>query len=391
LLSVTNYGDSGGYVTVGNYGSGNSMVISNGCTVENSSGSIGASGTSSNNSVLVIGAGSAWSNSGYLNVGGYDGSGNSLTVADGGKVSAYEIQISVGPGSNSLNIGRLGANDAAGILDTPAIRFLEGTGAINFNQSNAVTLSAEITGNGSVNQMGSGTTELSGISTYAGPTAVQAGKLVVSGSISSDVTVSGTGTLGGGGSVGSLAIESGGTVNPGNSPGNLSVAGNVVWSAGGNYNWQISDATSGAGLGWDLITSGGSLDLSGLDSANKFNLNLWSLSVIAPDLGGPALNFDNAQSYTWTILSAVAGITGFSNDYFNINVGAINGTEGFLNSLGGGSFSLVTYDAQNGSPIDLNLVFTPGGDPGVPEPGTWAAAALLAGGAAFARWRRRSK
>jgi hypothetical protein len=27
----------------------------------------------------------------------------------------------------------------------------------------------------------------------------------------------------------------------------------------------------------------------------------------------------------------------------------------------------------------------------VPEPGTWAAAALLAGGAAFARWRRRSK
>jgi len=188
-----------------------------------------------------------------------------------------------------------------------------------------------------------------------------------------------------------LTILDGGTVSPGNSPGNLSVAGNVVWSAGGNYNWQISDATSGAGLGWDLITSGGSLDLSGLDSANKFNLNLWSLSGIAPDLGGPALNFDNAQSYTWTILSAVAGITGFSNDYFNINVGAINGTEGFLNSLGGGSFSLVTYDAQNGSPIDLNLVFTPGGDPGVPEPGTWAAGALLAGGAAFMCWRRRVK
>jgi hypothetical protein len=25
----------------------------------------------------------------------------------------------------------------------------------------------------------------------------------------------------------------------------------------------------------------------------------------------------------------------------------------------------------------------------IPEPGTWAAAALLAGGAAFARWRKR--
>jgi len=29
--------------------------------------------------------------------------------------------------------------------------------------------------------------------------------------------------------------------------------------------------------------------------------------------------------------------------------------------------------------------------PAVPEPGTWAAAALLAGGAAFARWRRRAR
>jgi len=27
----------------------------------------------------------------------------------------------------------------------------------------------------------------------------------------------------------------------------------------------------------------------------------------------------------------------------------------------------------------------------VPEPGTWAAAALLAGGAAFMRWRRRAQ
>jgi hypothetical protein len=27
----------------------------------------------------------------------------------------------------------------------------------------------------------------------------------------------------------------------------------------------------------------------------------------------------------------------------------------------------------------------------VPEPGTWAAAALLAGGAAFMRWRKRVK
>ena len=31
-----------------------------------------------------------------------------------------------------------------------------------------------------------------------------------------------------------------------------------------------------------------------------------------------------------------------------------------------------------------------GGEP-IPEPGTWAAAALLAGGAAFMRWRKRAR
>lgn len=38
-----------------------------------------------------------------------------------------------------------------------------------------------------------------------------------------------------------------------------------------------------------------------------------------------------------------------------------------------------TFKAQNAGPEPI------------PEPGTWAAAALLAGGAAFARWRKRAK
>ncbi|MEY3481328.1 MAG: hypothetical protein RIQ71_2103, partial [Verrucomicrobiota bacterium] len=57
------------------------------------------------------------------------------------------------------------------------------------------------------------------------------------------------------------------------------------------------------------------------------------------------------------------------------------------NALSGGLFTL----AASGN--DLNLIFTAAGGPGpsaVPEPGTWAAAALLAG-AAFMRWRRRKQ
>ena len=364
-------------------GSGNSLVISNGGTVASDIAYIGLD--SSNNSVLVTGADSLWTNSGELVVGGV-GIGNSLTIADGGTVAASGIKIAEqADSSGTLNIGRFGTNDAAGTIITPTIAFGEGTGAINFNQSNSTSLSAIISGNGGVNQLGAGTTELSGISTYTGQTTIQAGKLVVSGSIaSSAVTVQNGGTLAGSGSVGALTILDGATLSPGNSPGNLGVAGDVIWNGGGNYNWQIYDTALGAGTGWDLVTSGGgALDLTSLTTANKFNLNLWSLSGIAPDVDGDALNFDNTQNYTWTILTAATGINGFAADKFNINLGAANGTAGFANALGGGTFSLLT------SGNNLNLMFTAAGGAAVPEPGTWAAAALLVGGAAFMRWRKR--
>jgi hypothetical protein len=58
--------------------------------------------------------------------------------------------------------------------------------------------------------------------------------------------------------------------------------------------------------------------------------------------------------------------------------------------------SIFYYDLANGgyqgqfsvgaSPTYMNFATT-----AVPEPGTWAAAALLAGGAGFMRWRKRAK
>jgi hypothetical protein len=102
-------------------------------------------------------------------------------------------------------------------------------------------------------------------------------------------------------------------------------------------------------------------------------------------VNGAVTGFVNTQNYTWKIATAAGGITNFSSSYFNLNTGAINGTGGFANGLGGGTFSL----AQSGN--DLNLVFTAAGGAAVPEPGTWAAAALLAGAAAFMRWRKRAK
>ena len=161
---------------VGSSGSGNSLVISNGGTVAVSSSYIGFS--SINNSVLVSGAGSLWTNSSTLSV-GRGNTNNALTVSDGGTLAASAISIAANAGSSgTLNIGRLGTNDAAGTITAPTIAFGSGTGVINFNQSNSTTLSAVISGNGTVNQLGTGTTTLSGANTYTRGTVVSAGSLV---------------------------------------------------------------------------------------------------------------------------------------------------------------------------------------------------------------------
>ncbi|MEY3481789.1 MAG: hypothetical protein RIQ71_2564, partial [Verrucomicrobiota bacterium] len=242
---------NGNDLLVGNSGSGNSLTISNAATVANAGGYIGFGAASSNNSALVTGAGSVWSNSGTLTIGSA-GSG-ALTIANGGKVVAANTKIADLAGSaGTINVGTLGGNDTNVTLTTPSIQFGLGTGALNLNQSDRMTLSAILSGSGALNQRGSGTTEVTGLSTaYTGLTTVSAGKLLVNGSIAnSAVTVQNGATLGGDGTVGVLTILDGGTLSPGNSPGNLTVAGNVIWNGGGNYNWQVYDTTSTAGTGW---------------------------------------------------------------------------------------------------------------------------------------------
>jgi autotransporter-associated beta strand protein len=259
------------------------------------------------------------------------------------------------------------------------------TVAMNNGNSSGV-----ISGNGGMTKNSAGTLTLGGVNTYTGATTVADGKLVVNGSINnSTVTVNNGGTLAGSGSVGGIVLNLGSTISPGNSPGTLNVAGNINWLGGGNYNWQIVGltGTAGASSTWDLVSATGILDLSALSIGSKFNINLWSLQSTGPDVNGALTGFNNTQSYTWKIATAAGGITGFNSSYFNLNTGAINGTAGFANGLNGGTFSL----AQSGN--DLNLIFTAAAAPGapVPEPGTWAAAALLAGGAAFMRWRKRKQ
>ena len=221
---------------------------------------------------------------------------------------------------------------------------------------------------------GNGTQTLSGVNTYTGPTTISEGTLALgtTGSITSPNIIVGASTtfdvsgVTGGYTLGAAQTLSGtgsvlgatvvaGTLSPGNSPGSMSV-GSQTWFNGGDYNWQILNATGVAGIGFDTIAMTGTLDLSSL-SAGGFGINLWSLASISPDVNGNALNFDNTLTQSWNLVTASVAITGFEAADFVISTGAANGTGGFGNDLGGGGFSVGT------SGNNLVLSFT-----AVPEP-----------------------
>jgi T5SS/PEP-CTERM-associated repeat protein len=96
--------DEEGAVTVGYGGSGNTLTIANGGAVYNTGGSIGIDEEQSppganSNTVTVTGAGSVWNNSSDI-VLGYSGSGNTLTIANGGIVYGGGI---IGDDPSSFN------------------------------------------------------------------------------------------------------------------------------------------------------------------------------------------------------------------------------------------------------------------------------------------------
>lgn len=311
----------------------------------------------------------------------FSNSSASYTVAQGSGGS-----ITMGTATNQTPV----ISNAAGSHTVSAGITLAYDTQANIAANAKLALSGALGGTKNFEKTGSGTLVIGGTGNLSGDTTVNAGTLEVNGAIAaSDVTVNDGAVLSGSGSVGGIVLNLGGTVSPGNSPGTI-YSTNVVWNPGGNYLWQIHNAagTAGSTNGWDLVsvTNGGTLELGALDASNRFNIDLWSLSGINPDANGPALNFDNTQSYRWTILTAEGGIVDFATNKFNLILFATNGSAGWANNLGSG---FITIDVQGNN---LDLVFDPNTGPsGVPEPGTWAAAALLLGAAGYVRWRRGSR
>lgn len=112
---------------------------------------------------------------------------------------------------------------------------------------------------GSLAKIGPGTLILSGANTYTGATTIERGELKVEGSVTSAVTVNGNGTLGGSGSTGSVTVNNGGIVAPGD-PHLLQVNGNYAQNAGGVLKVAIAGTDPGA---YDHLDIAGGATLDG--------------------------------------------------------------------------------------------------------------------------------
>ena len=106
---------------------------------------------------------------------------------------------------------------------------------------------------------GLGDLTLTGVNTYRGQTIVNAGRLIVNGSIAntSSVTIADGAVLAGNAAIPNLTVMSGAKLSPGNSIGTVNVAGNLTLNAGSTTVIEIQGATV------DKITVGGTATIAG--------------------------------------------------------------------------------------------------------------------------------
>ena len=322
-----------------------------------------------------------------------------------GSAASYQVSMASGAlgdfsGTYTLNLSDENLPGAGSHSLTLNVRG-EVTGNLSIASGQTLSESNSITGAGSLIKQGQGTLILAASNSYTGDTIVSSGTLVLAqgatlgasdlirvaagakldvSARSNGFTVDSGQTLAGSGTIqGDLCVD--GTIAPGNSPGTLTITdGNHTWAAGGSYDWQIFDVDDGPGVGWDSIDlTNGSLLFSGLSVETPFTINIFSLSAL-PDTQGVLAGFNPAADYAWSILSAANAISGFNASYFTLNTSSFATS----NNLNGGIFSLETQGNQ------LFLLYDGVGGAAVPEPGTWAAGALLLAAAVLRCRRRRS-
>ncbi|MFZ5812218.1 MAG: beta strand repeat-containing protein, partial [Thermodesulfobacteriota bacterium] len=266
-------------------------------------------GTGANNALTLLGVPNAATS--IARISGVD----SLAVGDGTTGTNWTLAPTA---TSSFGSVAIFPNAALTVNENVAITGdTVNNGALTFDLASNVSYAGVISGSGSLTKAGTATLVLSGDSTYTGSTLVSGGTLDVTGTLASqayqvdsgatltlhqnmtltgtalvngtmgspELTIAATGTLAGSGTVTGDVVSSG-LISPGNSPGTLTIAGNLYLGAGSTLFMEITPTVS------DLVVVSGTTTIA-----------------------GGALSLDVAQGYysagqTFTLLTSAGGITG---------------------------------------------------------------------------------
>jgi autotransporter-associated beta strand protein len=226
-----------------------------------------------------------------------------IDIGSGATVSAGSIGVTAAAvgGTTTINVlgtvsGQFAAARYAGVMNVgnggttgTIIGDVYVGGTLNFNRSDAVTYGGVISNQinpGRVQQNGTGSLTLTGANFYTGGTNVNAGALIVNGSIawSSLTTVNTGATLGGNGVIGNTMIN-GGTLAPGNSIGLLTVQGSLAFTSAASYLLEVSPVNA------DRVNVTGSANLGGATvratfAAGSYVARQYTILNAAGGLGG---------------------------------------------------------------------------------------------------------
>jgi autotransporter-associated beta strand protein len=255
---------------------------------------------------------------------------NDLTAGTSfGALSVEASGYSITGNAIGLTAGLNSSQPSGSSTITLPVNFGSSAGTVTVSTTGAIlALGGVITGTGGLTKQGFGELNLTATNNYTGPTTISGGVLHVDGAVSGSVAASSGTTLGGIGTVGSIATTSA-TVTPGDSgPGILTDQGALTFDSGSNYDVTLSGTT--AGPGYSQLHVGGAISLANA----SLNLTISSGFVATPGSQFTIINNTGSAAVGGTFLGLPQGSTvTVSGQTFSISYTGGDGNDVVLTSV----------------------------------------------------------